>query len=254
MPTKYRVYPYKMGSVSSRSLSNSLGGWQIYPDRRFYPKSRHCIINWGNTLKPNWWNENLKILNTFEAVENAKNKLNTFNILELNGISHVDFTTDRSTVSNWLNEGKKVYCRRTVTGCAGEGIVIARQEEEVVNSPMYTKGIDTKAEYRVHVFNGEVIDYIKKRRVLENEPTEIENQIRNHANGWIFTRNNLNRLERVEELAVKAVKALGLDFGAVDIIKDTDNVCYVLEVNTACGLEGQTLENYRQAIIKHFNN
>jgi hypothetical protein len=41
---------------------------------------------------------------------------------------------------------------------------------------------------------------------------------------------------------------LELDFGAVDLIwNENQNVVYVLEVNTAPGMEGTTLENYCDA-------
>jgi len=48
-----------------------------------------------------------------------------------------------------------------------------------------------------------------------------------------------------------AVNCLGLDFGAVDIIyNQKKDVSFVLEVNTAPGLEGSTLNEY----VKEFNN
>ena len=50
--------------------------------------------------------------------------------------------------------------------------------------------------------------------------------------------------------AQNAVEALGLDFGAVDIILGKNGIWYVLEVNTACGLEGTTLEKYCEQFRK----
>jgi D-alanine-D-alanine ligase-like ATP-grasp enzyme len=48
--------------------------------------------------------------------------------------------------------------------------------------------------------------------------------------------------------AIKAVNCLGLYFGAADVIwNDKEQRAYVLEVNTAPGLEGTTLENYANA-------
>jgi glutathione synthase/RimK-type ligase-like ATP-grasp enzyme len=45
-----------------------------------------------------------------------------------------------------------------------------------------------------------------------------------------------------------AVAALGLDFGGVDVIwNERRQMAYVLEVNTACGLEGQTVNDYAEA-------
>jgi D-alanine-D-alanine ligase-like ATP-grasp enzyme len=42
--------------------------------------------------------------------------------------------------------------------------------------------------------------------------------------------------------------ALGLDFGAADVLFNARrNQAYVLEVNTAPGLEGQTVNDYAEA-------
>lgn len=53
----------------------------------------------------------------------------------------------------------------------------------------------------------------------------------------------------VRGVAKAAVEALGLDFGAVDVAIGTDGRTFVLEVNRAPGLEGQTLERYAQLFI-----
>ena len=70
----------------------------------------------------------------------------------------------------------------------------------------------------------------------------------------MFCRNNLeiaNRDELVKQ-AVLACTISRLDFGAVDVIYNThQNKYYVLEVNTAPGLEGQTVTIYANAILQH---
>ncbi|MNY81884.1 hypothetical protein D3C86_2236870 [compost metagenome] len=50
-----------------------------------------------------------------------------------------------------------------------------------------------------------------------------------------------------------AVNALGLDFGAADVIwNDHRKQAFVLEVNTAPGLTGTTLEKYAKALKEIF--
>lgn len=127
---------------------------------------------------------------------------------------------------------------------------------DVPNAPMYTRGVVNTGEYRVHVFMGEVILYQKKSRRVDGDGTVItaegeEADVRNLASNWVYRTGNLRRLERVEELAVNAIEALGLDFGAVDIIKDEDGNVMVLEVNTAPGL-GNT--DTLQAYLTAFNS
>ena len=51
--------------------------------------------------------------------------------------------------------------------------------------------------------------------------------------------------------AIKAVELCGLYFGAVDMIWNAyKKQGYVLEINTAPGLEGQTVENYAEHFAK----
>ena len=98
-----------------------------------------------------------------------------------------------------------------------------------------------------------MIDYQKKRRVSDLlEEEQVDENIRNHNNGWVFCRDNLNRIEENEILALNTIKALNLDFGAVDIIRDVNRKSYVLEVNTAPGLMGTTLQNYIGGIKQNY--
>jgi hypothetical protein len=89
----------------------------------------------------------------------------------------------------------------------------------------------------------------KKRRLDHDEPNW---QIRNHENGFVYAREGINPPEAVL-LASQTVfdKCTELDFGAVDVIYNAKtNRAYVLEVNTAPGLEGQTLEDYAKHFLK----
>jgi len=78
--------------------------------------------------------------------------------------------------------------------------------------------------------------------------------IRNHNNGWAFVENSVSfpSAESKEEVcreAIAAVDCCGLDFGAVDVVLGKeDEKAYVLEVNTAPGLESTALiEAYKRA-------
>src|SRR5690606_32924060 len=75
--------------------------------------------------------------------------------------------------------------------------------------------------------------------------TKVNFMIRNHRNGFIFQRNEITIPADVEVQATKAFEASGLDFGAVDVIwNEHEGRAYVLEINSAPGLEGTTLDNY----------
>jgi hypothetical protein len=100
-------------------------------------------------------------------------------------------------------------------------------------------------EWRVHVFQGEVIGV--SRKTDEEVEHRITNRYtRNHEAGWRFVRCDPYQVNpQLLMVAQKAISSLGLDFGAADIIlsdgtETTSNGrrrYYVLEVNTACGME-----------------
>lgn len=247
------IYPYKFGSSSAKVLARSLGTVRVRDIGRYRRKANDIVINWGNTMLPTWGASNL---NKEEAVAKSVDKKVALAIMKEAGVRTVEFTEDSDIVQTWLNEGDKVYARTMTRASSGRGIHIISQGGRIPRASLYTRGIDSPTEYRVHVFNGEVIDYTKKIPMEGSNLTVDAQNIKSHGNGWTFAR-NVDRRESVEQEAIKAVSALGLDFGAVDIIinpKDK-NRPYVLEVNTACGMEddGRTVQSYVNAITKYIN-
>jgi hypothetical protein len=175
--------------------------------------------------------------------------------MQANSVSIPEYTTSIDTARGWFSTPNTfVYCRRTVTGFGGAGIVVAKTPEELVYAPLYTKGIVCRREYRVHVLCNNVIDTTRKaRRMAEGDSTQDCGElVRNHDANWVYQRSGFEIPEGLRELAVSAVKACGLHFGAVDIVveKNTGNQ-YVLEVNTAPGICGTTVELYKSAILNY---
>jgi glutathione synthase/RimK-type ligase-like ATP-grasp enzyme len=117
---------------------------------------------------------------------------------------------------------------------------------DVPDAPLYTKYEKRKREYRVHVWGNEVLDVTEKRK---RRGVDADSRIRSWDNGWVFCREDVNYPPHVASVAVDAVHALGLDFGAVDVgynvLKER---AFVFEVNTAPGLEGTTLEKFANKI------
>lgn len=192
-------------------------------------------------------------MNHPSKVRDAVNKLSTFINLEHAGVRHPDWTDDRNLVD--LEQGKWL-ARTNLTGSAGEGIVVIREESELIDAPLYVKYIKKEKEYRVHVFAGEAIFVQQKKKEREVEQTNDQKLIRNRDNGWVFCLTNDEEVpQALKDEAIKAVAALGLDFGAVDIIiGKQDGLPYVLEVNTAPGIQSPTLlDAYVSAILNWFN-
>lgn len=260
MATRIVLYPYKMGSESARVLqekllASNITTKRVKPDGNYLPFRSHVKINWGNSSAPQWDLTGGSLLNNPAAVRSASNKQEAFHYLTLGGVSTPDFTESQATASQWIDEGFTVMCRTKLNAHSGEGIVVARTKDDLVNAPLYTKYKKKRSEYRVHVFLGTVLDVQEKRRDREADINADQSLIRNHQNGWVFCREDVNRTEALDQIAISAVKALGLDFGAVDIIyNQKEDKYYVLEVNTAPGLSGTTLDKYVEAIVQYYNN
>lgn len=159
-----------------------------------------------------------------------------------------EFTTDFHVAINWLLHGSTVVERHILNGNSGAGIRLVEPDDEegVRKAPLYVKYVPKKQEYRIHVCGGEAVDIQRKARRKDVADEAINWKIRNHDNGFVFARNEDGVVPQdVIIQSVNAVKILGLDFGAVDVIfNDKEQKAYVLEVNTAPGMAGTTLEGY----------
>lgn len=101
--------------------------------------------------------------------------------------------------------------------------------------------IDAPREYRVHVFNGKSI------RISE----KLFGTTGATAHGAYTTGRPRHNVNHVRAAAKQAVEAVGLDFGAVDVLADDDH-CWVLEVNAAPGLGGSMPQLYAETFRKYF--
>lgn len=243
---RIRVLPYGP-SNSARELAANLGGMRLrLTASLFRQRPDDTVINWGRSgtvegVQPT--------LNPYAAVNTAANKLLSFRALQAGGVSIPEFTTSHTEATNWVNDGFKVVERHALRGHSGEGIEIVDNVESLNHQvPLFVKYIPKQSEYRVHIVNNTIIDVQQKRRSRDVETENVNWQVRNLAGGFIFARENLDVPSMVLEEALKAVDAIGLDFGAVDLIYNNNrSTAYVLEVNTACGLQGTTLERYTEA-------
>lgn len=119
------------------------------------------------------------------------------------------------------------------------------------NPHFYSKKLDLVEEYRLHMFNGKSIRAGKKvqRTTRPDGRTAPHQWIRSYDAGWVIDYAGFESTKPMRELAAKALKALDLDFGAVDIGKKADGTLVVLEANRAPGVEGGTVESYARHII-----
>jgi glutathione synthase/RimK-type ligase-like ATP-grasp enzyme len=223
-----------------------LGAESILSRRDPVGKQFHKVVNWGNpttlTVSPN-----VKVYNAPSYIAHASNKLTAFQIMSQGGVRVPEFVTETPDKGMWL-------ARTILAGSCGDGIVVVREKDEnKQKAPLYTKYIKKSDELRIHVAFGKAIFVQFKKKQGAAEQTPDQKLIRNHDNGWVFCpRPVADAPKDSVEQALLAVSSLKLDFGAVDIvISKDDGMPYVLEVNTAPGIESPTLaEAYQTAFTQ----
>lgn len=229
------LFYHDNSSVTGRELvrqlqahfgNNAISGGSNGPDRR--PQR---MIRWGNRGESRF-NAVGGVLNKRSGLNDASNKGRSLELLTQAGIS-VPPAADRF-------DGE-LLVGRTETHVGGSGFFLITSQRDFdlarqhLHCTHFMAYIPTQREYRVHVFNGQVIGAGEKLMSTDGTCTSLH--IRNVGTGWTFRYANIDRIPRdAERVAVEAVAALGLDFGAVDILKSTGNNFYVLEVNTAPSL------------------
>lgn len=207
-------------------------------------KNQDLIVNWGTSGHHMF--QTHKQLNHPTAVKAASNKLDAFNMMQTFSVQTVPWClpTDTPTLASWNAHGT-IVGRTKLTGHSGDGIILIGKNEPLQPALLYTRYIPKVREFRVHVVSGKVIDTQQKIRDPNRVPTSWK--VRSHENGFIFARNNVPASAGRDTLAIASCAAIGLDFGAVDIVEDKNGSFYVLEVNSAPGLEGQTIVKYAEA-------
>jgi hypothetical protein len=129
-----------------------------------------------------------------------------------------------------------------------------------VNPDYYVKKYEIRKEFRVHIFrSGETYSSIRAGIKVPRDGVDssaLHPWIRSYDAGWRLDYGQACQLEirqSVRDEAKLAIKALGLDFGAVDVGVLADNRPLVLEVNRAPGNEGNTTRTYATKFIERAN-
>lgn len=237
---RYRVLPYRAGSRSATALATALGGRVLRLEgSTFNARRDDVIINWGNNNPPRDCNRN----GNAALLRTATDKLLFFQALAGTDITP-RFWTVREDIPD---DAFPVVARTVLRGHSGAGIVICPDRNSLVPARLYVQYVKKQAEYRIHCGRqGDTSVTIFAQRKVRREGVEITDwHVRNHAAGFIYQRNGINPPAEVFRRAHEAFSRLGLDFGAVDVIyNERQQRAYVLEINSAPGLEGQSVQDY----------
>jgi hypothetical protein len=254
MNAKLIMLPYKETSKGSKRVAEALGITRVLRDEDLAEKGV-VALNWGRGDWPMWKGQVSKFINPPDAVMRAIDKLTSYTLMRREGVPITPFTTSRREAEQWLADGAlAVFCRKDLQGQNASGVVVARRLNELVDAAVYTKYVRKDPEYRVHVMNGECFYaniktcHKEKQAALNGNPL-----IRSGSHGWFFTHMDDLPAKNVQDACIAAVRALGLDFGGVDVGVNLDNgEAVVFEVNTAPESGPNTTKAYKQAFQKHY--
>ena len=256
-----------------RKLANHFGANEVTCGFRpkFKVPDNAFVLNYGRSAWPIWYldarERGVTFLNTPSAVVNSVDKRLTLELLSNAGVKCLDWTTSAEEAYAWYLTGDDVIVRTIAQGKQGKGIELCtpsyprseggKDPKDYPNAPLFTRHYTKDVEFRVHVVNGEVIDYVQKKRMGKKKRdklglTAADELIRNHKRGWVFAHNDIIHSELVKQLALDTVKVLGLDYAGIDILaKVSGGKVYdavVCESNSAPGMSSPTtFKAYTQA-------
>lgn len=221
------------GSQSAKRVALALScklGYKVYRSTKDFPKK--VALKYGQGV----------------------DKLTQFKWFEANGVPSLEFTTDREQAKKWREEGFTVFGRKLLNSSCGKGIVVEEPTsslddlDSTCGAPVYTKYKKKKREFRVHVFQDKVVRVVEKKlRKDWNGPRD--SKIRNLANGYVFC-GCTEIPDGLVELALRASKVVSSDFRGVDVgYNEKLNELFVIEVNSAPGIEGSNVDAYINAIL-----
>lgn len=215
-------------------------------------QGRHTdyVINWGYSKQT----EFLIVANNNNPsnISNAVDKIKAFELFNAHGVPTVEWTVDQEKAKEWHSNNKTVIGRTIITSHGGKGIFVLDNTTPFKdNCKLYTLYKKKKHEYRVHIYNNDVIDITQKKKKSTFDKGLLNTKVRNYHNGWVYCRSDIYYPADLRVVALAAIEALSLKHGAVDIIwNELENKSFVLEVNTAPGLTGTTIEKYTQAFLE----
>lgn len=210
------------------------------------------LIRWGSVRQ---MPRARRVLNQARAIALASDKVATIERLNAAGIRCVPcFTTWEQARTA---AGRRIILGRTRHGHSGKGIVVYDPEriygERYLSQPReadewYTIYYEPTREVRVHVVDDRVIR-VQGKYLDFPEQASLNPFMRNWATGYRFRTPRRDLRSRRKEIAIEAVRNLGLNFGAVDMLLfGTERKALVLEVNTAPSCSPMTANAYAEAL------
>lgn len=166
---------------------------------------------------------------------NAFNKDNCFERFREKGVPCPQTFSIKEGLHRGIVRGQ-VFLARESKHSKGKDIVVCKTNDDLMAvarqgvKTFFSVFIPTETEYRVWVFKGKAFAIYEK---VFKGGGEFQGYNRNRRMGFDFSkRDEMRGTHQIEGPSIKAVEALGMEWGAVDILKGKDGKYYVLEVNS----------------------
>lgn len=226
---KLRLLSTRLGSQSLKRVANGLStklGYKVWRSKLQKPNRIHLLYG------------------------DQRGKIEQYEYFKEKGIPALTFTTVQAEAKKWA-ESMTVVCRKLTHSSEGKGIVVAETPEQVVSAPVYTQYKKKKKEFRVHIFKDKIVQVLEKRRKKDFDG-QVDSKIRNTSNGYVFCSGDVSEPVGLRDLALSASKVTGSDFKGVDIgYNEKLNELFVIEVNSAPGIEGSNVDKYVETIVNY---
>lgn len=236
------------------------------------------ITNGGNRIE----------INTIQSIKNSANKLLMKQCFTENNVKTADWFTINSIAGGYeIKVEKNVNLElslfdlpypiiaKHIYGSRGRGnykLDTPQQLEEWLNGKnlnyyIFEKFYNYSREYRLHVT--EEGCFYTNRKMLKSDTPEDKRWFRNDSNSnwWLESNEGFDKpvnWNSIVEESVKALKAVGLDFGAIDlkVQSATDSngnlrenpEFIIIEINSAPSFGEGTLVKYLEVLPKLINN
>ena len=302
------IWHQSMTDVTAGELAKALGKKLPNDTVEAHPTWRgrkyDVLIGWGQREPKDYAVGNTDttncklVLNRLANVRLAADKLRALEAMRNAGV-RVPVFTPSGSVKTAISNGTLKYplIGRTKNHQGGSGMWECKMMVEVndalaAGAEYFVQFVPNTDEYRIHVFNGEVLQVTKKTKqdnpasafkAIKKEQfardaakeglsldTRTQDFVLNHLlkrdirlpvqserhndRGWKFTLVGTNTVSQdLRTQAINAVNALGLNFGAVDCVVGEDTRGYIIEVNTAPSLRETMLEKYVGAFVDVIN-
>lgn len=220
----YLFCTFDSESRTPNRLAKNLGA--VLTKSTVEPVKPSVLIRWGTTEDSYVDSQFDDVFNTASAISRNMDKKRAARILSLH-VSTPKVYFKPSEIKSFPVLARDVYHSN------GSDVILVKSKEELIPSSHYVSYIPKKREFRVHAMRGDVFLITEKRprkrsRVCWNSADE---QAPKPAL-------NDDDVEALSHMALASLRALRLDFGAVDVIQSAKNQdFYVLEVNTGPWLE-----------------